>query len=56
MPQESYLYALPYNLYEKHGIRRYGMHGTSHLFITREVAGLLEKPIEELNIINCHLR
>ncbi|MCV5918347.1 acetate kinase, partial [Escherichia coli] len=52
---ESYLYALPYNLYKEHGIRRYGMHGTSHLFITREVAGLLNKPVEEVNIINCHL-
>ena len=55
MPSESYLYALPYNLYKEHGIRRYGMHGTSHLFITREVAGLLNKPVEEVNIINCHL-
>ena len=55
MPEESYLYALPYNLYKEHGIRRYGMHGTSHLFITREVAGLLNKPVEEVNIINCHL-
>ncbi|MCV5975618.1 acetate kinase, partial [Escherichia coli] len=45
MPEESYLYALPYNLYKEHGIRRYGMHGTSHLFITREVAGLLNKPV-----------
>ncbi|GMM88481.1 acetate kinase [Vibrio fortis] len=55
MPQESYLYALPYNLYEEHGIRRYGMHGTSHLFIAREVAEQLGKPADEVNIINCHL-
>jgi acetate kinase len=55
MPEEAYLYALPYALYKDHGIRRYGMHGTSHLFITREVAKRLEKPITELNIINCHL-
>ncbi len=55
MPQESYLYALPYNLYKEHGIRRYGMHGTSHLFITREVAKLMGKPESEVNIINCHL-
>ena len=55
MPQESYLYALPYNLYEEHGIRRYGMHGTSHLFIAREVAEQLGKPTDEVNIINCHL-
>ncbi|WP_117234434.1 acetate kinase [Vibrio maerlii] len=55
MPEEAYLYALPYNLYKEHGIRRYGMHGTSHLFIAREVAERLGKPVEELNIINCHL-
>ncbi|MDP5253722.1 MULTISPECIES: acetate kinase [unclassified Vibrio] len=55
MPEESYLYALPYSLYKDHAIRRYGMHGTSHLFITRETAELLGKPVNELNIINCHL-
>ncbi len=55
MPEEAYLYALPYNLYTDHAIRRYGMHGTSHLFITRETAKLLNKPEDELNIINCHL-
>ncbi len=55
MPEESYLYALPYSLYKDHAIRRYGMHGTSHLFITRETAERLGKPANELNIINCHL-
>ncbi len=55
MPEEAYLYALPYNLYKEHGIRRYGMHGTSHLFIAREVAERLGKPADEVNIINCHL-
>ncbi|AKB06895.1 acetate kinase [Vibrio cholerae] len=55
MPEEAYLYALPYNLYKEHGIRRYGMHGTSHLFIAREAAERLSKPANELNIINCHL-
>ncbi|GEM79763.1 acetate kinase [Vibrio superstes] len=55
MPEEAYLYALPYNLYKEHGIRRYGMHGTSHLFIARETAEQLGKPADELNIINCHL-
>ncbi len=55
MPAEAYLYALPYNLYKEHGIRRYGMHGTSHLFIAREAAERLGKPANELNIINCHL-
>ncbi|GAB6259790.1 acetate kinase [Photobacterium sp. 53610] len=55
MPEEAYLYALPYKLYKEHGIRRYGMHGTSHLFITRETASRMGKPESELNIINCHL-
>ncbi|MCD1213671.1 acetate kinase [Vibrio cholerae] len=55
MPEEAYLYALPYNLYKEHGIRRYGMHGTSHLFIAREAAERLGKPANKLNIINCHL-
>ncbi|MDA9557643.1 acetate kinase [Vibrio sp.] len=55
MPSEAYLYAIPYNLYREHGIRRYGMHGTSHLFIARETAERLGKPTSELNIINCHL-
>ncbi|MDV7103989.1 acetate kinase [Vibrio sp. TH_r3] len=55
MPQDAYLYALPYNLYKEHSIRRYGMHGTSHLFIAREAAERLGKPADEVNIINCHL-
>lgn len=55
MPEEAYLYAIPYNLYTENSIRRYGMHGTSHLFITREVASIMNKPVEEVNIINCHL-
>ncbi|MCG3760492.1 acetate kinase [Vibrio cincinnatiensis] len=55
MPEQAYLYALPYHLYTEHGIRRYGMHGTSHLFIAREAAERLGKPVNELNIINCHL-
>ncbi len=55
MPEEAYLYALPYNLYKENGIRRYGMHGTSHLFIAREAAERLGKPADEVNIINCHL-
>lgn len=55
MPEEAYLYALPYSLYKEHAIRRYGMHGTSHFFIAQEAAERLGKPVEELNIINCHL-
>ncbi|WP_354625200.1 acetate kinase [Psychromonas sp. MME2] len=55
MPQEAFLYALPYSLYKENGIRRYGMHGTSHYYISLQAAEILNKPVEELNIINCHL-
>ncbi|STU64544.1 acetate kinase [Klebsiella pneumoniae subsp. ozaenae] len=51
MPEESYLYALPYSLYKEHGVRRYGAHGTSHFYVTQEAAKILNKPVEELNII-----
>ncbi|MEC5318221.1 acetate kinase [Brenneria populi subsp. brevivirga] len=55
MPEESYLYALPYKLYKDHHIRRYGAHGTSHYFVTQRAAEELNKPVEELNVITCHL-
>lgn len=55
MPEKAFLYALPYNLYKEKGIRRYGMHGTSHLFVSREAARMLDKPIEETNVITAHL-
>lgn len=55
MPEQAYLYALPYKLYKENGIRRYGMHGTSHYYISLQAAEALNKPVEELNIINCHL-
>ena len=55
MPEESYLYALPYKLYKENHIRRYGFHGTSHYFVSREAAKVLNKPVEELNVITCHL-
>lgn len=55
MPEESYLYALPYKLYTEHHIRRYGAHGTSHFYVSQEAAKALNKPLEELNVITCHL-
>lgn len=55
MPEESYLYALPYELYSEHQIRRYGAHGTSHFYVSREAAKRLNKPVDELNVITCHL-
>lgn len=55
MPKEAYIYALPYEWYEKHKIRRYGFHGTSHYYVSRRVAELIGRPVEELKIISCHL-
>ena len=55
MPKEAYMYALPYEYYENYGIRRYGFHGTSHKYVSRRVAALMGKPVEELKIITCHL-
>lgn len=55
MPDRAYVYALPYKLYREHGIRRYGMHGTSHLFVSREAAKMLNKPLAETNVICAHL-
>lgn len=55
MPPESYIYPIPYELYEKHRIRRYGFHGTSHKFVANYAAELLGKPLEEVNLITCHL-
>ncbi len=55
MPIHAYLYALPYTLYKRHGIRRYGFHGTSHRYVSDRAAELVGKPKEELRIITCHL-
>ncbi len=55
MEPEAYMYALPYEFYEKYGLRRYGMHGTSHRFVSGEAAKLLGKPVEDTKIITCHI-
>ncbi len=55
MPKTAAIYALPYEYYEKYGIRRYGFHGTSHDFVSGECAKLLGKDIKDLKIITCHL-
>ena len=55
MPEKAFIYALPYKLYRENSIRRYGMHGTSHLFISREAAKAMGKNIEDNNIICAHL-
>ncbi|EOH7147263.1 acetate kinase [Campylobacter coli] len=55
MPDFAYMYALPYDFYDKHNIRRYGFHGTSHAFVSARAAKLLGKDIEDLNAISAHL-
>lgn len=55
MPERAYMYGLPYKYFEEYGIRRYGAHGMSHQFVTEEAARLMNKPIDELNMISCHL-
>ncbi|MBU8786996.1 acetate kinase [Bacillus glycinifermentans] len=55
MPEQSYLYSLPYEYYEKYGIRKYGFHGTSHKYVTERAAELLGRPLEDLRLISCHL-
>ena len=55
LPKERYIYPIPYEYYEKYGVRKYGFHGTSHMFVSKRIAEILEKPIEELKIINCHI-
>ncbi len=55
MPASSYIYALPYELYEKYGVRRYGFHGTSHRYVSQRAAEMLGKELKDLKLITCHL-
>jgi len=55
LPQKAYLYAVPMELYEKHGVRKYGFHGTSHEYVARQAAIRLGKPLQECNLVTCHL-
>ena len=55
MPKENFLYPIPYEFYEKYRIRKYGFHGTSHLYVSRRCAEIIGKPIEDLKIVTCHL-
>jgi len=55
MPSHVYLYAVPYEWYERHKVRRYGFHGTSHLYVSRRAAALLGKKPSEVNLITCHI-
>ncbi len=55
MPASSYIYALPYEYYEKYGVRKYGFHGTSHKYVAQRTASMLGKDLDSLKIITCHL-
>jgi acetate kinase len=55
LPVEAYLYAIPFEFYEKYRIRRYGFHGTSHAFVAEEAADFLKRPLAELHLITLHL-
>ncbi|MDE6656591.1 MAG: acetate kinase [Anaeroplasmataceae bacterium] len=55
MPEEAYMYAVPYEWYEKYGIRKYGAHGTSHKYVSERCAEVMGKPLKDTKIIVCHL-
>ncbi len=55
MPKEAYLYGVPYEYYEKYAVRKYGFHGTSHSYVSKRAAAVLDKPYESLKTIVCHL-
>lgn len=55
MPAKSYLYALPYELYRRHRVRRYGFHGTSHRYVAQQAASILGRPAQDTKVITCHL-
>jgi len=55
MPRKAFLYALPYVMYKRHKVRRYGFHGTSHKYVSQRAAAILGRPVEEVNVITCHL-
>ncbi len=55
MPAKAYMYPIPRILYRKHQIRRYGFHGTSHQYVSERMAALLDKPLEQLKLITCHI-
>jgi len=55
MPEKAYMYGIPYSLYQEHGIRKYGFHGTSHYFVAKEAAKILLKPINNSSFISAHL-
>lgn len=55
MPQKAFMYGVPYEYYEKYAVRKYGFHGTSHSYVSKRAAAMLDKPYESLKTIVCHL-
>ena len=55
MPKEHYIYPIPYEYYEKYGVRKYGFHGTSHMYVSNRVSEIQNKDIKDMKIITCHL-
>ncbi|MVB11863.1 Acetate kinase [Caprobacter fermentans] len=55
MPQKAYMYAIPYEYYEKYNVRRYGFHGTSHRYVSNHCAHLMHQPLEDIKMITCHI-
>lgn len=55
MPREAYMYAIPFSLYKKHGLRRYGFHGSSHRFVSEQAAKMMNMDYKSLKLITCHL-
>lgn len=55
MPKEKYIYPIPYEYYKKYGVRKYGAHGTSHMYVSRRLAEIENKSVEDLKIVSCHL-
>ena len=55
MPKDKFIYPIPYEYYKKYGLRKYGAHGTSHMFVAKKLAEIENKPIEDMKIVTCHL-
>lgn len=55
IPKQKYVYPIPYEYYEKYGVRKYGFHGTSHMFVSQRLAEIENKDIKDLKIVTCHL-
>lgn len=55
IPKERYIYPIPYEYYKKYGVRKYGFHGTSHMFVSQRLAEIENKPIENIKMVTCHL-